>query len=500
MIGRATQAIGRRGAVATAHPSATRAAISVLAEGGSAVDAAIAAHLVLAVVAPQATGLGGDLLALVGNDAESPDGPGPVVSFGGAGRTAEVLPVDPASAGASVTVPGMIGACGDLHTRYGRLPWDRLFDDAIDLAASGIVVDATLYSAVEAQRSRLSVHARGYELTTLAQGELWTQPELGSLLTRISRDGTAAFYSAEADAVSRAVMAAGGALWPHDLAQHETMIGEAIEVTGAGVSLSVQPAPTQGVLLAMAWRWVLENRDRFSPEVLDHLLIEAAGAAFEFRDDAHRGASLLDEPLVVSPDRAARRGGPRAYLHTAGVATADSTGLVVSSLSSVFDDFGSGILVSELGIVLNNRAEGFTRGANAYAAGARPVHTLAPAMLRTAEGLIGIATPGADGQVQTLLAVLARTLLFGEANGSPFGPEFVAAVARPRWRAQDARVLVEARYPEAELAPLLERGHDMVPRPDGIDAFGAVVAAGYRDDQTMAVADWRRQTTAGAVQ
>ena len=102
---------------------------------------------------------------------------------------------------------------------------------------------------------------------------------------------------------------------------------------------------------------------------------------------------------------------------------------------SVFDDFGSCVFVPELGFTLNNRAGGFTEGANAAAPGKRPVHTLAPAMVTTSQGVFALATPGADGQVQTLLQVLVaihREQL-----------DLARAIARPRWRSEDGALLIE---------------------------------------------------------
>jgi hypothetical protein len=214
-------------------------------------------------------------------------------------------------------------------------------------------------------------------------------------------------------------------------------------------------------------------------------------AGFMHEDLVHprgRGLDLLGLDLTVDPEHASGRGGPRAYLHTAGVATADADGQVVSSLVSVFDDFGSGVFVPELGIVLNNRAAGFTDGDNAAAAGKRPVHTLAPAMVTSPAGVLGLATPGADGQVQTLLQVLAATALAGV--------PLHEAVGAPRWRSQDGYLLLEADHPAQD--SLLARGHRVVPVTPGADVFGAVVAAGTHP-LPHAVADWRRQCNSQGV-
>jgi gamma-glutamyltranspeptidase/glutathione hydrolase len=174
-------------------------------------------------------------------------------------------------------------------------------------------------------------------------------------------------------------------------------------------------------------------------------------------------------------------------LHTAGVAAADEDGRVISSLISVFDDFGSCVFVPELGLTLNNRAGGFTDGANAAAPGKRPVHTLAPAMVITPHGTIALATPGADGQVQTLLQILVAI--------QREGMDLARAISQPRWRSENGLLLIERSH--AGIERLAARGHKVTPLPDGEMRFGAVVCAGYVDDEPIAAADWRRETSAG---
>ena len=321
-----------------------------------------------------------------------------------------------------------------------------------------------------------------------ASDQPWAQPELADLLGRIGDAGRDAFYTGPgAAAVVDAVRRCGGCLELQDLAEHDTPCPPPVAVPWGSGLVHVQPPISQGVLLAMALQHVRRLAARGVP-VDDHLLVEVTGAAFEHRSSCGRGAELLDLDLDVDLERASGRAGPRAYLHTAGVATVDADGQVVSSLVSVFDDFGSGVFVPELGIVLNNRAAGFTDGDNSAAPGKRPVHTLAPAMVTSEQGVLGIATPGADGQIQTLLQVLSAHELSGTSLAD--------AVGALRWRSQDGDLLIEEGHPRADA--LAERGHHIVARTPGADVFGAVVAAGT-DPHPYAVADWRREThTRGA--
>lgn len=482
-------ATGPHGAAATAHPAATRAATEVLAAGGSAVDAAVAAQAVIGVVMPHAGGPGGDLMALVRDPA------GTVHAVNGSGRSPRHLPGTPATTGGgSVTVPGAVDGWLTLHRRWGRLPLATVLDAAVRLATDGIAVAAPLARAVRRHRGRLLAGgAADWGLLAAVErgdGATWTQPQLATLLGGIATEGRAAFYEGEsARAIASAVDTAGGSLTEADLGEHETPCPPPIGVPWAGGLAWVQPPHSQGVLLAMAVQKV-DALIGSGVEITDHLLVEVTEAAFAHRSSCARGEALLEAPLEVDLDCASGRGGPRAYLHTAGVATVDGDGLVVSSLVSVFDDFGSGVFVPELGIVLNNRLAGFTDGDNAPGPGRRPVHTLAPTLVTGADGsALAMATPGADGQVQTLLQVLAALRA-----GTPLQD----AVAAPRWRSEEGLLLVE--HGHRAVADLAGRGHRTQERPRGDDLFGAVVAAGCaRDADPYAVADLRRGACSGAV-
>ncbi len=340
---------------------------------------------------------------------------------------------------------------------------------------------------MDAQRARLvGGGAGGWPLLAARAGDRVAQPALAATLEAVAAGGADAFYRGGlAAAVARAARARGGALSADDLAAHRTVVADPVGVAWDGGRAWVQPPSSQGVLLAMALAW-LEREGPVPPADRDHVGVELTEAVFAFRDRAAEGAALLAEPLAVDRERAAQRGGPRAYLHTAGVAAADAEGTVVSSLVSVFDDFGSAVWVPEGGFVLNNRAGGFTAGPNAPRPGALPVHTLAPALLTTPRGPLALATPGADGQVQTLLQVLLHLRDDGD---------LAAALDAPRWRSEGGRLLVERAHPAAET--LGARGHAVTALDDGDDRFGAVVAAGLRGGTPIAAGDWRRGVTAG---
>jgi len=474
---------GAAGAVAAAHPLAVGAGCAILDAGGSAADATIAAQAMLTVVSPQACGLGGDGLFLVHSG-------GVTTAVNGAGRTAAAPGARiGANGGSSVTVPGLVRAWTEVHDRWGRLPLARDLASATRVALHGHRVGAALSAACDQQRARLLLGgARDWPVLSLREGHNWMQPELAALLTDISRHGPDAFYRGTvAAAIERAVNRNGGDLAADDLAALEVVVTPPIEVEWAGGAVAVQPPMSQGVLLAMILHWLERER---TPAPSDHLMVELTEAAFAYRARAGAGASLLDEPLSIDPVRASRRGGPRAYLHTAGVAASDASGMVLSSLISVFDDFGSATFVPEGGFTLNNRAAGFTEPPNEEAPGKRPVHTLAPIIVQNARGDVwAYATPGADGQVQTLLQILAG-MRYG-------GQDSAAAITAPRWRSEGGQLLIEKTHPAA--AQLAAAGHDVVPVVDGDSRFGGVVAAGVASGTPLACGDWRREIWAGVL-
>ncbi len=473
---------GRLGAVSAAHPLAVAAGQQLLAEGGNAVDALIAAQAVLAVVAPDACGLGGDGFVLLRRPGR------PVLAANGAGPSARQASVAATSGGAAVTVPGLVDLWDRLSAEAGRLPLAAALRPAILAATEGLRPDASLLLARDRHMDRLRAGgAEAWDLLRLSPGDRWSQPALATLLRRIGEEGRAAFYTGEiATGIARAAQTCGGALSESDLAPPVAELKAPLSLRLGNHSLHVQPPQSQGVLLLMALNAFLRGGHPADAR-LAHLGVELTQAAFAFRDEVARGASLLDEPLSVDRDRAQKRGGPRAYLHTAGVAVADAEGNVASSLVSVFDDFGSAVFVPEGGFTLTNRAGGFTGGANAFSPGARPVHTLAPALLETPDGAVALSTPGADGQVQTLLQVLLDWAVAGR--------DLAQAVSAPRWRSENGKLLLEAGH--AARDDLVTRGHDVVDVPAGDMRFGALTVAGLQDGVPFALPDWRRTTWAG---
>lgn len=486
---------GGRGALACGHPLAASAGAAMLTAGGSAADAAVAAGAVLCVVLPDACGLGGDVLAVVRA------GDGEEVAYNGSGAApAGLAPgLVPADGAGAVAVPGAIDALAELHARHGTLSWEAVLAPAVRVALQGMPLTGDLLTTLERHRGRLERWAAGWgvlEAASAGAGARVRQPELGALLAAIALEGPAALYEGVcAEAIGAAAGAHGGALAPSDLAAHVTPVREPVVRSRLGARISAQPPVSQALLVLIALG-ALEARAPAAGADRAHHLVEALEGAFGHRDaiGAATGAeALADAEVEIDPARAARRGGPRGGAHTTAVAAADSDGLVVSMLLSVFNEFGSAVLVPAGGFLLNDRLHGFTTAENHPGPGRRPVHTLSPLLVADGDCLFALCTPGADGQVQTLSQILVAVLLDGVS--------LAGALAAPRWRSSDGVLAVEADYDPLVLAELARRGHQVTRIPAGAWDFGAAACAGIDTvtGTTFAATDPRREVWGAAV-
>jgi gamma-glutamyltranspeptidase/glutathione hydrolase len=358
-----------------------------------------------------------------------------------------------------------------------------------------------LIEAIERQAGRLQRGASEWEPLqgVLAPGAPIRQRSLGHLIDAIAADGPKAFYAGPvAAAIESAVRAENATLSAADLAAHSTVVRPPIATSLRGATVWGQPPITQAVLGLMAVRALdaLEDEDEINRT---HVAVEAIEAAFARRDEiALPGAEdrLLAEDLDIDFSTAQRRGGPTVQTHTTAVTTADSDGFLVTMVVSVFDEFGCATLVPEYGFFLNNRAMGFSTDSsspNHAAPGRRPVHTLSPMLVESDERIFAIATPGADGQVQTLTQLLEAIQVRGMS--------FTEALDQPRWRSANGFVMFEEGFDKAIGAALAARGHQVRWEPGGgIALFGAAAIAGFEraSGSVFAAADLRCDAWAAA--
>jgi gamma-glutamyltranspeptidase/glutathione hydrolase len=375
-----------------------------------------------------------------------------------------------------------------------------LLAPAIRLARDGFPAGENLIDVIGRQRARLARSSPGWDLlnSTLVPGSIVRQEGLAATLEEIAQHGGRIFYEGDiADAIVRAAGADGSALSREDLATHATVQRDPLQIGFGDATVFCQPPVSQAAVALMALKR-LDALGDLHPGSRSHVAIEAIDAAFLHRDelvDVGAAVRLLATELDIDLGRASRRAGALSTAHTTAVATADGDGLVVSMLISIFDEFGCATLVPEGGFFLNDRMLGFARdpaSPNAPAHGKRPIHTLSPLVVVQRERVFAAATPGADGQVQTLTQLIDGILTEGLS--------ITAALDRRRWRASDGQLLLEEGF-RTEIAELLaERGHLLEWRPAGDRSFGAAVLAGTDlvSNSAFAAADLRREAWAGA--
>jgi len=480
---------GRRAMCATSHPMASLTAVSILKEGGNAVDAAIATAAVLAVVEPHMTGIGGDCFALIAKP-----GLGRPVALSGSGRapagaTAEWLAqsglakIDITSPHA-VTVPGAIDGWTRLVADYGTMTLARLLEPAIELAEQGFVV-APRVAADWALTERISHHAGGRmhlhkDGRVPRVGELVRFPALAETLRIIAREGREGFYAgAVAEDIVAELNALGGLHTLDDLAAQRASYVTPISVAYRGVELWELPPSNQGIVALMVLK-MLERiglpADPVSTERY-HVQLEAARLAFAMRDAFVADPDMADVPvthllsdavldgLAARVDRKRRCDdiGPLPQpvgSDTVYFAIVDENGMAVSFINSLYDDFGSGIVTRKTGVVLHSRGRGFVcdpAHRNCIAPRKRPMHTLVPAMvLKDGEPHMVLGVMGAHFQPMGHVYIMTNVFHYG------MDPQ--TAVDTPRVFFDGDAVLVEESVPQTVVAGLKQLGHQVAAR------------------------------------
>lgn len=480
----------RHGAVATSQPLAAQAGLRVLADGGSAADAAIATAACLTVVEPCSNGLGSDAFALVWDSGE-------LHGLNASGRSAATLSAAdlrakgwtnvPLRGWESVTVPGAVAGWADLHDRFGRLGFERLLQPAIEAAEEGFIVSPVV--AESWQRSARIVqpglddaaHAEWWRAFTRdgrppQAGELWRNPQQAATLRALATSKGRDLY--EGELARRLVGFAeqtGGQLTAADLAAQRSQWVAPISARYRGYDVWEIPPSGQGIAALMALQMLDDfdaPTDPMSPDWW-HLSIEAMKLALT---DAHAHVADPDQMRVSAADllrpgyAASRRGliqatasdpmaGMRASSDTVYVATSDASGQQVSFIQSNFLQFGSHIVVPDTGIALQNRGSGFSLVAghpNELAGGKRPFHTIIPGFLTRDGDPIGpFGVMGGHMQPQGHLQVLSHTI---DGHDDP-----QSALDHPRWLWDAGRTLkVERHVPQHLVDELRRRGHDVV--------------------------------------
>ena len=493
--------LATHGMVTSPNALATQAGIDLLQRGGTALDAAAAVGIVLAVVYPQMCSLGGDAFWLF-FDASA----GKLSGLNASGRSGhqviracyQGLSAIPARGYRAVnTVPGMVSGLSAIQ-QYSReqlhspLHWADLFEAGRMYAEDGFPVTTSLAHWLRIDTDTSDAQLRqlqrfsGFRETFLKDGcpyqlgEILRQPALAKSLAVLAAEGPASFYRGDiAEKILRDLRAHGGLLTAADFAAHTADWVEPLSVPYRDCTACNLPPNTQG-FASLELLNILNQADLTSyPEgsaAYVHLLVEATKEAFRDRDQYLTDPAFAEIPLaeLLSASHA-RAQYDRIQAHSVSASTApldphgdtvwfgvvDAQGNAVSVIQSVYHDFGSGIIPAETGILLQNRGSFFSldpRHVNRLEPDKRTFHTLNPAMLlRHGKPFLVYGTMGGEGQPQTQAALVTRIIDYG------LSPQ--DAINAPRWLygrtwgLESNTLKLESRFPPDVLSELARRGH-----------------------------------------
>ena len=490
-----------RNVVSTSHPLAAQAGLRMIQQGGNAVDGAIAAAAVMTIVEPCSNGLGSDAFCILWDGKKlhglNASGPAPAAwnvdyfrrKYGADPRRPPMRGWD------SVTVPGAVAAWVALSERFGKLPFADLLAPAIEVAERGYampiivqqkwVAAAPLLGSMPGWAEAFLPHGRPPEV-----GERFAFPAAARALKAIAATRGQAMYGGEiAEAAEAHSRANGGSMTAKDFAAYKPEWVEPIGIDTYGHRLHEIPPNGQGIgaLVALG---ILRHFDIESLPIdgaeSQHLQIEAMKLAFAdvyaHVADQREGMRLSTEEMLddgylagraklIDPKRAQRFGaGNPVKGGTIYLSAADESGIMVSFIQSNYMGFGSGIVVPEWGISMQNRGYGFhldAQSSNCVAPGKRPFHTIIPAFL-TKDGRpqMSFGIMGGNMQPQAHLQTIVRMLAHRQQ------PQ--AACDAPRWRFNDGlEINVEATMAAKTVEGLVARGHEVEVIQDSYQDFGA---------------------------
>ncbi len=421
------------GAVAAPHTAATDAGARAYRDGGTAIDAAIAAAAVLTVTYPHNVALGGDLIALV----RTPDGQlWCLNSSGWAGEQVDLAALQtrygkrlPMLGVDTITVPGGVRGWERLRSLGSRLSWERVLEDAQEAAARGVPVSKSLADHLRDPEHADLVDTGDVDRVfrprgrVLEEGELFQQPELAQSLNTLRREGPDSFYAGElARRMLNFLRERGSVLTAADFADFSPETTDPLTASFGGLTVATSTPNTQGFVLLRALRAIEELgvTDPLGDELGTLMQIFHRANALRTMSLADPRFAEIDVDQLIhgdlqtlsSPEDFSATAELVPHGDTVGIAAADSDGYAISLIQSVYGAFGSGLIDPDTGILFHNRGTGFALDAaspNVIAPRKRPAHTLMPVMTTDGTAVRHVlSTMGGQGQPQIIGQLLLR--------------------------------------------------------------------------------------------
>src|SRR5690554_46073 len=492
-----------RNVVSTSHPLAAQAGLRMMLKGGNAVDAAIAGAVAITLVEPVSCGIGGDCFAILWDGKKlhglNSSGTAPAnwnVDYFKRkyGTDAASLAKQPKRGWDTVTVPGVVAGWAALHEKFGKLPFEDLFEPALEIAERGFVVPPVV--AAKWAKAAEELHdqpgfAQGFMPGGRAPkvGENFRHPGAVRTLQRIAKSYGRDFYEGElAEQIAAYSRENGAALSLDDLRNYQPEWVEPISKNYHGYTVSEIPPNGQGIAaliaLGIVERFNLRNMPVDSVQS-QHIQIEAMKLAFA---DLYRYVSdpgsmtvtpeqMLDDSYLdsrarlISLDKAMHHEAGRPHAGgTIYLTAADENGMMVSFIQSNYMGFGSGVVVPDTAISLQNRGVGFSmdpQSPNVVEGRKRPFHTIIPGFLsRDGKPVMSFGVMGGDMQPQGHMQTLIRMIDYDQQ------PQ--AACCAPRWKVnRDFTLDVESSMNPDVIRGLEALGHRLKAVDDPYMDFGA---------------------------
>ncbi len=508
-----SEVLGQYGMAATSQPLATQVAVDILKQGGSAVDAAIAANAMLGLTEPTGCGIGGDLFAIVWC-AETEQ----LYGLNASGRSPKSLTLEwfkendynriPSRGALSVSVPGTVDGWFELHDRFGKLSMEKILEPSIFYGREGFPVTEVIAYYLERGIRSLSRYPNFSETfspdgTIPGKGEIFRNPDLANTYEKIARGGREEFYRGDiARTLGEYIEEQGGFLSYEDMAAHTSEWVEPASTNYRGYDVWQIPPNGQGIAVLQILN-ILEGYDiasmGFGSAEYIHHFIEAKKLAFEDRAKYYADMDFSDVPLerliskeyaderrkLIDPDRAARTyepGIPDAP-NTIYLTTADKDGNMVSLIQSNYRGMGSGMTPWGLGFVLQTRGEAFNLEEghfNTYEPGKRPFHTIIPGFVtKDSRPYMSFGVMGGAFQPQGHAQIVINMVDFGmnlqEAGDAPRMRHIGSSQPTGETMTGGGTVNLESGFDFEVIRELLGRGHRIQWSVGGFGGYQAIM-------------------------
>ena len=508
-----SEVIATNGMAATSHPLATQTAIDVLKNGGNAIDAAIAANAVLGLVEPTGCGIGGDLFAIVWIEQDKK-----LYGLNSSGPAAQDMTIEnlkamgidkiPPFGPLPVTVPGAVAGWTALHKRFGKTPFDELFNNAIYYADNGFPITEFVgyYFQLSSERYKDYPNFKDVWMPNgkaLKKGDVFVNKDLSNTYKQIAKSYGESFYKGDiAQTISKFIVEQGGFLSVNDLKNYKPEWITPVSSNYRGFDVWELPPNGQGIaalqILNILEQYDVSNMGHNSAEYI-HLFTEAKKLAYEDRAKYYADMNFADVPVdeLISKEYALERNKiinlrKAASTYDSGIfedgdtiymTVADKDGNMVSLIQSNYRGMGSGMVPPNLGFMLQDRGEMFSldpNHRNSLEGGKRPFHTIIPAFITKDDkpfisfGLMGGGMQP-QGHAQIVVNLIDFKMNLQEAGDAPRIRHFGSSEPTGEIMSNGGYLSLESGVGLDVRIELTKKGHNLKNEPGGYGGYQAIM-------------------------